>query len=82
MVTPERRGDYLNKATMLHIRGPKPKKEKPIPTTGNQEKKRKKSEYKRSVVSPAEQRRIFAELDKKKLSTPKSFWSRILAIIK
>ena len=42
----------------------------------------KRKAYKKVVLPLSEQRRILAKLDNKKLSTRKSFWSRLRGIIK
>jgi len=81
---PDKRADYLNRRVMSHIRGPKKKKEKQVPklpTTDNQERKRKKAEYKKSIIPLSEQKRILAELDNKKLSTHCTFLNWIRGII-
>jgi len=42
---------------------------------------RPKQNYKKQVLPLAEQKRILAELDKRRNPQPKSFWSRMLGII-
>lgn len=86
-IQPNERAVYLNRVVMRHTHTLKPQKEKekrlpPNPNSKNSEKKRRKAEYKKSIVPLVDQKRILASIDNKKLSTRKSFWSRLRGIIK
>jgi hypothetical protein len=82
-----RRDQWLSNVLMIHTLDIKKGKTKvnktpPKPKSKRQLEKKKRLEYKKSILPLAKQRELLALLDNSKLSTGGRFWRWILGIIK